>query len=155
MMAAARVSVLALALADIACSAESPAPLDAGTKKTESPEPAKLPEVTTANPTLDPPKPPSMPAIDGFFMAEGAPPPRACTVAADCHGDTIPDLDNPCCQEPTSLEPQAWAYRTWLNGWRTTNCAATTCPPPPPPSQPPSCAFEVDCVAGSCVDSCD
>ncbi len=95
-----------------------------------------------------------VPAQDGFFMAEGAPPPRGCKVAADCVGNTIPDLDNPCCQEPTSLEPHAWAYRTWLVGWRSNNCAAVTCPPPPNPSQPPACAFEVDCVAGSCLDAC-
>jgi hypothetical protein len=150
---------LALALL-VACKADPPASVDANTNantnaNTKPPLPPKpVPETSTANPIVDPPKPPSMPAQDGFFMAEGAPPPRACKLAADCHGDTIPDLENPCCQEPTSLEAYSYAYRTWLNGWRKDSCAAITCPPPPNPAQPPACAFEVDCVAGSCVDAC-
>jgi hypothetical protein len=136
-------SALALALA---CT--SPSPADAPKSAPE------VPEVSTANPIVEPiPKP--VPAEDGFFMAEGAPSPRACGVAADCLGDTIPDLGNPCCQDPRSLEPYAWAYRNWLNGWRTEHCESVTCPPPPPPSEPPACAFDVDCVAGRCLDACD
>jgi hypothetical protein len=122
----------------------------------KAPEP-KAPEVTTANPTLDPPPTPpepKLPAQDGFFMAEGAPPPRGCTSAGDCHGDTIPDVDNPCCQDPHTLEAHALAYRDWVNAWRKDRCASVTCPPPPNPSQPPACAFDVDCVQGQCVDAC-
>ncbi|HLT40298.1 MAG TPA: hypothetical protein VK034_28660 [Enhygromyxa sp.] len=95
-----------------------------------------------------------MPARDGFFMAEGAPDPRACQAASDCRGDTIPDLQDPCCQDPRSLEPHAQAYATWVQTWRRDHCSDVTCPPPPPPAQPPKCAFELDCVDGTCVDGC-
>jgi hypothetical protein len=124
------------------------------------PEPKPPVEVTTANPQLEPPPPeppppePKLPPVDGFFMAEGAPPPRGCTSASDCKGDTIPDVDNPCCQNPYTLEAHAWAYTTWLNAWRKDRCASVTCPPPPNPSQPPACAFEVSCVQGQCADAC-
>jgi hypothetical protein len=96
----------------------------------------------------------AMAAVDGFFMAEGAPPPRACTRDSDCVGDTIPDLDQPCCQNPRSLQPHARAYKRWLSGWRAEHCADTTCPPPPPPAMPPTCAFEVVCADQVCADSC-
>jgi hypothetical protein len=91
---------------------------------------------------------------DGFFMAEGAPEPRACKVADDCTANTIPDVNNPCCQNPTTLEPYAQGYWWWVGEWRGKNCAAVTCPPPPPPSQPPECALKLDCVDGVCVDAC-
>ena len=98
--------------------------------------------------------PASLPAKDGFFMAQGAPDPRACQVAADCFGDTIPDVDNPCCQNPTTLEAYTRAYATWVRSWRADHCADVTCPPPPPPAKPPDCAFEVECVEQRCVDTC-
>lgn len=166
---------LALALAMPACSSSEPAGSDA--KRPESkpaPHPSTLdvatappidddppklePEpVSTANPIGDePPKPEpaKLPPVESFFMAEGAPQPRACTTKADCLGDTIPDLAQPCCNDPRSLEPYAWAYRTWINGWRKDHCSAVECPPPPAPAQPPACAFEVDCVESRCVDAC-
>jgi hypothetical protein len=89
-----------------------------------------------------------------FFMAEGAPDPQACKVAADCLGNTIPDRNNPCCQDPRTLEPYTRAYWAWIGTWRRDHCDEVTCPPPPAPSLPPDCAFEVDCVEGVCVDSC-
>lgn len=122
--------------------------------QTPPPEQAKQPDPEPENQ----PEPETLPepaaTKDGFFMAEGAPDPSACKVAADCHGNTIPDPNNPCCQDPRTLEPHARAYSTWLSSWRRDNCASVTCPPPPPPAEPPACAFEVDCVAGSCVDAC-
>jgi hypothetical protein len=136
----------------LACRTEPPPA--AADDETKTPPPEPLPEVSTANPPLDEPPKPVAPH-DGFFMAEGAPLPRACKVASDCHGNTIPDLANPCCQDPRSLEAYATAYRNWLGGWRKDNCASVTCPPPPAPSEPPACAFDVDCVEGSCVDACD
>jgi hypothetical protein len=121
----------------------------------QKPEPPEPEPPTTANPTLDPPPPePEMPPVDGFFMAEGAPPPRGCSSASECLGDTIPDVENPCCQNPYSLEPYAHAYRKWIYSWREDHCASATCPPPPSPIQPPDCAFDVDCVQGQCVDAC-
>jgi hypothetical protein len=151
------VSLLSLALA---CTTEPAPASQTVTQPSSQPEPPQqepkpLPEVTTANPPLDPPPPePKLPPVEGFFMAEGAPQPRACTSAKDCLGDTIPDLDNPCCQNPYTLEPHAWAYRTWMTAWRQDHCASVTCPPPPPPAMPPECAFQVDCVQGRCVDAC-
>jgi hypothetical protein len=147
----------ALVLA-LACTANpsAPAPADAPTPTpTPEPTPTPLPEVSTANPIVDPPPEPVMIPQDGFFMAEGAPQPRACKVASDCTGDTIPDVDNPCCNNPHTLEPYAFAYRDWVNDWRKDRCDSVVCPPPPNPSRPPDCAFDVDCVAGSCVDACD
>jgi hypothetical protein len=93
--------------------------------------------------------------VDGFFMAEGAPPPRACTVDGDCIGDTIPDLEQPCCQNPRSLEPYARAYKRWLSGWRAEHCADLTCPIAPLPGMPRECAFMVVCVDGVCADTCN
>jgi hypothetical protein len=147
------VALLSLALA---CTTEpSPAPQTAKQPQ-DQPKPQPEPQpVTTAVTIPDPPPPePKFPSVDGFFMAEGAPPPRGCTSASDCLGDTIPDVDNPCCQNPYSLEPYAHAYRTWIYSWREDHCASVTCPPPPNPSEPPACAFEVDCVKGQCVDAC-
>jgi hypothetical protein len=154
------VSLLSLAFA---CTTEpTPAPQTAKQPQAKpdpsvQQEPSPQPEPpTTANPTLDPPPPePEMPPVDGFFMAEGAPPPRGCASASDCLGDTIPDVDNPCCQNPRTLEPHARAYRSWVFAWRKDHCASVTCPPPPAPSEPPECAFEVDCVQGQCVDACE
>jgi hypothetical protein len=150
-------SLLSLALA---CTTE-PTPA-AQTAKQPSPEPQPEPSPepeppTTSKATLDPPPPepsPEMPPVDGFFMAEGAPPPRGCTSASDCLGDTIPDVDNPCCQNPSTLEPYSQAYRSWMFAWRKDRCAGVTCPPPPNPTQPPACAFDVDCVQGQCADAC-
>ena len=115
-------------------------------------EEAKVAEPTADDPATD--QPPALAPQDGFFMAEGAPDPRACSVASECLGDTIPDLDNPCCQNPTSLEPYARAYRSWLGSWRGKHCAERSCPPPPNPARPPDCAFELACTQGVCVDSC-
>jgi hypothetical protein len=166
-----RLVCLALVLAMTACSSSEPAASNDAKRPEPKPElrdvatappidePPKLePEpVSTANPIVDePPKPEpaKLPPVEGFFMAEGAPQPRACTTKADCHGDTIPDLAQPCCNDPRSLQPYAFAYRTWINGWRNDHCDAVECPPPPPPAQPPACAFEVDCVERRCVDAC-
>lgn len=91
---------------------------------------------------------------DGFFMAEGAPDPKACKLAADCTSNTVPDLDNPCCQNPRTLEPYANAYWWWVGEWRKEHCEAVTCPPPPHPSRPPDCSRKLDCVEGICVDAC-
>lgn len=149
---------LALALSfafALGCSAEQPSK-----PNSEAPprQPETKPETKPEPPTVDDQTPKteleSLPAKDGFFMAKGAPDPRACTVADDCTGNTIPDLDNPCCQDPSTLEPYARAYWTWINEWRRDHCEAVTCPPPPAPSMPPDCAFEPDCVDGVCVDTC-
>lgn len=147
---------LAPVLALLACPASTPAPAPADVPREKTPPPTPVPEVSTANPVVDTPEPPEpvMAPHDGFFMAEGAPLPRACKVASDCTGDTIPDVDNPCCQNPRTLEPYALAYRDWLNGWRKDRCESVVCPPPPNPSQPPDCAFDVDCIDGGCVDAC-
>jgi hypothetical protein len=115
-----------------------------------APERVELSEAKQAEP--EQPEPESV--RDGFFMAEGAPDPRACTVAADCTANTIPDLDNPCCQNPRILEPYARAYWAWLHQWRRENCSDVTCPPPPAPYKPRQCAIEVDCVDGRCVNAC-
>lgn len=144
-----RICFISLLSLSLACTAKQPQ-----TQVEPQPEP-KPPEVSTANPPLDPPPPePTLPPVDGFFMAPGAPPPRGCTKASDCLGDTIPDVENPCCQNPYSLEPYAHAYRMWIYSWRQDHCVRVTCPEPPNPSQPPPCAFEVDCVQGQCVDAC-
>lgn len=152
--------LLTLALVSAACSSSEP-PSDAKRPEPEpklEPKPRPEPEpVSTANPIVDEvpkPVPATLPPVEGFFMAEGAPQPRACTGKADCLGDTIPDLAQPCCNNPRTLEPYALAYRTWVNGWRNDHCDAVECPPPPAPSMPPKCAFEVDCVEQRCVDSC-
>lgn len=119
------------------------------TTKQPQPEPEQEPK-----PEVEPPEPKPLPSEEGFFMADGAPPPRGCTVATDCLGDTIADEKNPCCQNPYRLEAHARAYREWVYSWRKDNCASVECPPPPPPAEPPPCHFEVDCVQGRCVDSC-
>ena len=152
------VSVFACGLA-LACTSSSTPAASAG-EPAKPNEPSKPPEAatpepdtTSAEPTGEP-EPSGVAPVDGFFMAEGAPQPRACAVASDCHGDTIPDLDQPCCQNPRTLEPYSRAYKKWLVGWRTEHCADVTCPPPPAPSMPPDCAFVNDCVEGVCVDTC-
>ena len=138
----------------LACSKEDVAKAPTS-KPADSPSAEPKPkseQAKAAEPTTD--EPPARAPQDGFFMAEGAPDPRACSVASDCLGDTIPDLDNPCCQNPTSLEPYARTYRSWLGSWRGKHCAEQTCPPPPNPARPPACAFELACTEGVCVDSC-
>jgi hypothetical protein len=119
------------------------------TQPTPSTEVAKQPKVEPVTKAPEPVAP-----VDGFFMAAGAPQPRACTSASDCLGDTIADVENPCCQNPYRIEAHARAYREWVYTWRKDNCAKVECPPPPVPTQPPPCHFEVDCVQGQCVDSC-
>lgn len=116
-------------------------------EQVESPEPPS-PESKQAEPLA--PKDGSF----NFFMAEGAPEPKACTVAAECMSNTIPDLDNPCCQNPRTLEPYAKAYWAWIGQWREGHCQAVDCPPPPAPARPPACSLELDCIAGACVDAC-
>ena len=152
-----RRAVLLIGFAVAACtSSEPPRSYDAA-------KPARPLDVATAPPIDDEklfeaptkPEPASLPAVEGFFMAEGAPQPRACTAKPDCLGDTIPILAQPCCNDPHSLEPYAWAYRNWLAGWRRDHCSEVECSQPPPPAMPPDCAFDVDCVAGRCVDSCE
>ncbi|MEM9072275.1 MAG: hypothetical protein AAGE52_27455 [Myxococcota bacterium] len=91
---------------------------------------------------------------DGFFMTADAPAPLACAVDSDCHGDTIPDATNPCCNDPRSLRAYSRAYKTWIQEWRGEHCESVTCPPPPLPSIPPDCRFEVRCVRGQCADTC-
>jgi hypothetical protein len=141
--------LLALALA---CSREE-------ASKPSSEVPPKPTPTEPAQPELDRPPPetetPDSPSPKhGFFMAEGAPDPRECKVADDCTGNTIPDLQNPCCQDPRTLEPYARAYWKWINEWRRDHCEAVTCPPPAPPAMPRRCALEPDCVEGVCVDTC-
>lgn len=91
---------------------------------------------------------------DGFFVAPGAPTPRACTADDQCVGDTIPDTANPCCNNPRTLRAYGRDYKNWVNTWRASNCDGVTCPPPPNPSLPPDCAFQVRCENNQCVDSC-
>jgi len=93
--------------------------------------------------------------VDGFFMVEGAPAPTACEAASDCLGDTIPKLDDPCCNDPYALRPHAKAYRASVSAWRSEHCVDHGCPPPPAPSQPPDCKFEMACVEGTCRDGCE
>jgi hypothetical protein len=131
----------------LACTTEPTSSQEVAKQPKVEPEPEKSPEPEK------PPEPVNDP-VDGFFMAEGAPQPRACASKADCLGDTIPDLENPCCQNPHTLEPYSRAYREWLSTWRKDRCASVECPPPPPPAQPPACHFELDCVQGQCVDAC-
>ena len=150
-----RLVLLLVFVPGLACSGEEVTPKspEASVPSVDKPSPPpKTPETETEVEVEVPPE--SSPPTEGFFMADGAPDPRTCAVASDCRGDTIPDLDNPCCQNPYSLEPYANAYQTWLNGWRREHCDAVTCPPPPAPSRPPDCAFELDCVDGRCVDTC-
>jgi hypothetical protein len=151
-----RHAVLLIGLVVAACTSSEPS-------EAKSPPPPRPLDVATAPPLDDEkrveapaePEPATLPPVEGFFMAEGAPQPRACTAKPDCLGDTIPDLAQPCCNDPRSLEPYAWAYRTWVNGWRRDHCSEVECPPPPAPAMPPACAFEVDCVERRCVDSCE
>ncbi|MFO7564920.1 MAG: hypothetical protein R6X02_19905 [Enhygromyxa sp.] len=143
--------VFALALA-LACSKEEAAVPDSPTppERVEPEQPRPPEQVEPEQP--DPPE--ALRAKDGFFMAEGAPEPRACTAAKDCLTNTIPDLDNPCCQNPRSLETYTRTYWSWLHEWRRDNCLDVTCPPPPHPPWPKACALEIDCVEGRCVNAC-
>lgn len=112
--------------------------------ETETPETLEVHETSATETRL----------VDGFFSAEGAPDPHACETAADCMGDTIPDADNPCCNNPRSLRPYSRAYRQWIGEWRAAECEDVQCPPPPNPMMPPSCSFEMQCVEGTCADQC-
>lgn len=152
---------LLLALSGVAC----PQPPGKGSPETDAPqeqdrkgESSEAPDGATKEASVDEEskneRAEEPRSEDGFFMADGSPEPQACTAAADCLGDTIPDVRNPCCQDPTTLRPHARAYRKWVGEWRKDNCAEVKCPPPPSPSLPPDCAFEVDCVDGTCVDAC-
>ena len=89
-----------------------------------------------------------------FFVAEGAPAPQACSAAADCVANTLPDTRNPCCHNPDTLEAYSVAYRDWVTAWRLEQCVGIVCPPPPLPPHPDDCRFEPRCVEGSCADSC-
>lgn len=95
------------------------------------------------------------PTRDGLFAADGSPDPRACQHADDCHGDTVPDVRQPCCNDPRTLEAFNTSYRRWVQRWRTEHCADVRCPRPPPPSLPERCHFEMRCVEGRCADSCE
>jgi hypothetical protein len=90
---------------------------------------------------------------DGFFMADGAPAPQACSADADCRGDTVP-ASNGCCQAPHPIRPHSRAYARWVSEWRARSCDGVQCPPPPPPARPAECSFEVRCEAGQCRDAC-
>lgn len=90
-----------------------------------------------------------------WFVPTGSPPPQACSVAEDCLGDTIPDAEQPCCNDPRSLRAYARAYRDAVGQWRTEHCEDVTCPPPPAPDMPPDCNFEMRCVEGQCANTCE
>lgn len=90
---------------------------------------------------------------EGFFMAEGAPDPRACSADADCVGDTVPAASG-CCQAHHPIRAHSRAYTSWVGTWRAAHCDGVTCPPPPAPSQPDECSFTVRCEAGQCRDAC-
>jgi hypothetical protein len=92
---------------------------------------------------------------NGFFMAEGAPDPLACTTPDECTGDTV-SAEGGCCNDPYSLRAHSKSYAAWLYRWRTEDdrCSVVECPPPPNPSEPPDCAFEMRCVKGACADTC-
>ncbi|MFK8003607.1 MAG: hypothetical protein AB8H86_28855 [Polyangiales bacterium] len=92
--------------------------------------------------------------VEGFFSGEGAPRPQACDAASDCIGDTIPDVQNPCCNNPRSLRPYSRAYRQWVGEWRAAECGGVECPPPPAPAMPADCSFEMQCVEGTCTNQC-
>lgn len=92
--------------------------------------------------------------VDGFFSGEGAPDPRACQTPSDCIGDTIPDPENPCCNNPRSLRPYSRAYRQWIGEWRAAECEEVQCPPPPSPAMPVPCNFEMQCIEGTCANQC-
>lgn len=89
----------------------------------------------------------------GFFVADGAPAPGACTADADCMGDTVP-AEGGCCQDPTTMGAYARAYWSWIGTWRGAHCSGVECPPPPNPDPPSACYFEVHCAAGVCANTC-
>ena len=148
----ARMKRLSLAFAlTLACSGEEASK----PSSKEPPQQAKKNEqVEQPEPEPEPKQAEPLAPKDGFFMAEGAPDPRACKAVADCVSNTIPDVENPCCQDPRTLEPYAKAYWYWVGEWRKSNCESVTCPPPPAPGRPPDCALKLDCVDGFCVDAC-
>lgn len=90
---------------------------------------------------------------NGFFMAEGAPPPQACSADSDCTGNTVAAAGG-CCQAPHPIRPHSRAYASWVSEWRAAHCREVQCPPPPAPNEPNECHFQLRCEAGQCADAC-
>ncbi len=123
---------------------------------------------TTAATATDPPPPPPPPLTSGgaggpslptghmdgeFYVEPGAPDPRACTVDAQCTGDTVPVANGCCVANPMPIA-QSQAYHVWLAAHRMAPaCRAMQCPIVNP-SMPPECSFAVHCTEGRCVNSC-
>jgi hypothetical protein len=92
--------------------------------------------------------------MDGpFYMEEGAPDPRHCSIDTECLGDTV-TVANGCCVEDSTPIPQTWAYHTWLSTHRMTPACQSLGCPILPPQMPPECAFQMRCVEGLCQNSC-
>ena len=92
--------------------------------------------------------------VNGYFVAPGAPDPRACSGDEDCLGDTVLGADG-CCRDPYSLLSYSRTYGAWMAARQTGDaCAAVRCAAPPTPDQPDACYFQVSCVEGLCANSC-
>jgi hypothetical protein len=134
-----------------------PQPTPPATTPTPVPAATDTPRPIAPPPPIEAPRPTVTdgPPIqrDGFWTLADAPSPTACVTDADCIGDTVPAEDL-CCQDPHTLTAHARAWREHIRLYRTRACSGHVCPPPPAPAQPPSCAFEVRCEAGRCMESC-
>ena len=86
----------------------------------------------------------------GYLVAEGSPPPLACTTDADCTFNGA--LGDNCCWTFRDMNAvvMSSAYRQWQDGYRAAHCGQAECPSPPVPSAPPDCLFRVHCVEGRC-----
>ena len=89
----------------------------------------------------------------GYFMGQGAPAPRACTLDSDCVANTVP-AEGGCCNDPYSMRATSRAYASWVSSWRAAHCEGVSCPPPPAPSRPDPCWNELSCVDGICQSAC-
>ncbi len=126
--------------------AAAPAPEPAAAP---APEPAAAPAPAGA---FSPPpiRDPSARMDGAFFVADGAPDPRACTRDEECTGGWLVDRGG-CC---AAMEVRAHAsgYGTWLSGWQETHCAGAACSFSP--ELLPHCHEQGRCVSGACVSAC-
>lgn len=92
--------------------------------------------------------------VDGFYVADGAPDPLACTADSECTYGGIP-RDDGCCFSyvDTNAAVMSVAYRRWVAELRA-SCNTASCPPRPSPAQPAECLFDVSCEQGRCVNGC-
>ena len=88
-----------------------------------------------------------------YYVEPGAPDPLACQTDSDCVADVVTKADGCCMVNNPYAQSRAW--RDWLLKHESSDsCAHVDCSTAMQMAPPPSCASQVSCSAGHCVDAC-